>query len=73
MDYLGEPRFRVAEIEGYGLAAKGNREPTVGFQIIDRAYCCCEVWGDYAKEHGGGPLWARRMRAHEKCAELNAR
>ena len=70
-DYLGRPRFQVSEIAGYSLAA-GGKDERASFAIVDRAYCCLEVWVDYARS-SGGPEWRRRQRAHAKCAELNAR
>ena len=73
--YLGAPRFRVTEIEGYGPFALGYKYAEgTSFGIVDRAYCCLEVWGDYSrKDMGSKPLWARRFVANEKCAELNAK
>jgi hypothetical protein len=72
-DYLGAPRFRVTELEGYSFASM-NPAPGTSFAIIDRAYCCAEVWQDRSvKGMGQATLWARRFRANEKCAELNAK
>lgn len=73
-EYLGEPRFRMTEIEGYGQTARGNNyTQATSFHIVDRAYCCALVWSEYAQNGGHGPMWARRYRANAKCDELNAR
>lgn len=74
-DYLGAPRFRVTEIEGYaGGVGGGNTRLLLSLSIVDRAYCCAEVWSDYTHGRGGGsPHWLRRAKAHTKCDELNAK
>lgn len=73
--YLGEPRFRVNELEGYSETARGhNYTQGTSFAIVDRAYCCLEVWSDYARMNmGSAPLWMRRFKANQRCAEYNAR
>jgi hypothetical protein len=73
-DYLGAPRFRVTEIEGYGEKPGGsNYAVLTSFAIIDRAYCHQVVWENRALKGGGGPLWVRRAKAHARCAVLNAK
>jgi hypothetical protein len=72
-DYLGAPRFRVTEIEGYAELAGGSKyQLTTSFHIVDRAYCCAIVWQNRVRKGGCGPLWVRRAKAHAKCAALNA-
>jgi hypothetical protein len=74
-DYLGAPRFRMTEIDGYSSAARDQHYALgVSFAIVDRAYCCLEVWSDYSRAGmGQATLWARRFRANDRCAELNAK
>lgn len=69
-DYLGEPRFKVTEIECLG----SHNVLRTSFAIVDRAYCCAIVWSNYYEGHKGrSPVWARRVHAHEVCAGLNAK
>lgn len=74
-DYLGAPRFRVTEIEGYSDGNGSGNILRTSFSIVDRAYCCAEVWVDYLQHQRGGgrPVWLRRVKARAKCDELNAR
>lgn len=72
-DYLGAPRFAVTELEGYSDTPGSNNVLQSSFAVVDRAYCCAIVWSNYAGRRGKGPLWARRVRAHEVCSALNAK
>jgi len=76
-EYLGAPRFRVTEIEGYPVGkGGGNSALRTSFAIVDRAYCCAKVWSDYVyddRRGGNSPLWLRRAKAHARCDELNVK
>lgn len=73
-DYLGAPRFKVTELEGYNDSRNsGHNVPRTSFAVVDRAYCCAIVWTNYVGNTGKGPLWSRRSKAHAACDALNAK